>query len=209
MAQVGEQIDHAGFREAFNRHRAAEAFEWSSGCRVQRGQEEAGRDDIDDIAAVEVGIAHALAVVGAHGIGPAPSVGLAVGPQGGAGCRVDGDHVAARAGDRVQAAVDVTRRRAAALRLETGAVPGPGDFQIAEVLRRDLVGRSRTGVGEVIAQGGPLDGVLAPGYAGQQQQAGSAGNQSIRFHFAYLCLWGTTDMCRSHENCVTPGNCRD
>ena len=42
MAQIGEQVHDAGFRESFNRNLAAETFQRPAGGRVQRGQEKAG-----------------------------------------------------------------------------------------------------------------------------------------------------------------------
>ena len=54
--QVGQQINHAGFRKAFNPNRAAPIFQRLTGFRVQCRQEKGGRRNIDNTAAIDLGL---------------------------------------------------------------------------------------------------------------------------------------------------------
>ena len=144
VAEVRQQVDDAGVGEALDRHRLAEAFKMLAGLRVERVQEEGGRDDVDDAAPVDLGVADALAVAGAHRLFPTPRVRLAVGPERLAGGRVDGRYGPPVAGDGVEDAVDVARRRARQvqrMRPEVVPPPDPRHLEVPEVVGVDLVER--------------------------------------------------------------------
>ena len=161
MAQVRQQVDHAGVGKAFDGHGAAEPIQRDARLGVERGEEEAGRDDVNHAAAVDLGVGHALAIVGAHGIFGPRRHRLAVSPDGVAGFGVDGHNIALVARNGVENAIDQRRRRTSADGVETGAVPFPDDFQLAEVLGGDFGRGGIAGVGIVAAEREPLVGVGA------------------------------------------------
>ena len=138
VAQVGEQVHGPGLREALDVHRTAEAFDGLAGLGVQRVQEEGGRDHVDDVAPVHVGVGDALAVVLPHRVLPAEGLGLDPVPEHLAAGRVGGDHVALLPGDADQLAIDVDGGRARVNVRIRGSVPDPLDFELVEVGGVDL-----------------------------------------------------------------------
>ena len=138
VAQVVEQVHGPGLGEALDVHRASEALDGLAGLGVERVQEERGRDHVDDVAAVDVGVGDALAVVLPHRVLPAEGFGLDPVPEHFAGGGIGGDHVALLAGDADQLAVDVDRRRARVNYRIRGAVPDPVHLELVEVAGVDL-----------------------------------------------------------------------
>ena len=138
VPQIVEQIHGPGLREALDVHRAAEPLDGLAGVGVQGVQEERGRHHVDDVAPVDVGVGHALAVVLPHRILPAEGLGLHPVPQYLAAGRVGGDHVALLAGDADQLSVNVYGRRARVDVRIRGSIPDPIDFELLEVRGVDL-----------------------------------------------------------------------
>ena len=134
---------HAGLREAGQRHRAAPVLQRPAGPGVERVQEEGGADDVDDPTAVHFGVGHALAVALAHPAVEAGGVRLAVRPERLAGGRVDGDDVAALAGERCRG----RRRRRSGVERDTPSREDPklsprqtqATLEILEVVGGDLL----------------------------------------------------------------------
>ena len=91
---------------------------------------------------------------------------LAVHPQHLAGAGVERDDRAARAGGRVDDAVDHQRRRLEVelgTRAERVGLEPPRDFELVEVVFVDLIERRIAGAGEIAAVGGPLAGFASTG----------------------------------------------
>ena len=160
-----QHVHHARLREAVDGDGLAEAVDVPPRFGVERVQEEGGRRVVDDPSRVDFPVCDALPVVLPHGAFPARGVGFAVGPQGLAGLGVDGRHGAPLPRHRVQDPVNVGGGRLHLL-VDVGAkvvgVPHPGDLEVAEVVRVDLVDGRVAGAPCVGALEAPLTvGVLA------------------------------------------------
>ena len=139
VTEVLQQIDRPGFRKSLQWHRATEALERLTRMRVERVQEERRRDDVHDVASADVGVGHALAVILPHRVFPAEGGRLPERPERFTGAGVHRDDVPAIACDRDEHPVDVNRDRPREHVAEALAVPLPRDFELVEVLRRDLI----------------------------------------------------------------------
>ena len=145
----------------------AEAGVLLAGAGVQRHEQQVVRGDEDArvVALVIIPVGHA-AVLPAHVGGPVePVVGLRVVRPGQlAGARVERRHLPeGRA--QVDHAVDHQRHRLERARTDVLALagdfgldgaPAPGDLEVVEVLRRDLIERGVLRVGRVVAEVAPL-----------------------------------------------------
>ena len=140
MPEVSQHIYHPGIGKAVDGNRLAKAFQRCAGFAIQRGEEESRGDDVNHVLAVDHAVAYALTVIGAHGILPALRVRFPVRPDGFTGPGVYGDHVPAGSRHGIQATVDIAWRGAATLRLKAGTIPGPGHFQLIEVVGGYLIG---------------------------------------------------------------------
>ena len=145
------EIDHPVRPEV--RHRTARRG-------VERDQPVAG-GDVDDPGRLAVGLPVREAAAGQlprRGGAARPLV-EAVHPEHLAGRRVERHHRLARPAGRIHHAVDHQRRRLEAV-LRHGAevvrLEPPRHFQIAEVLRGDLIERRVAGVAEIAAVGAPF-----------------------------------------------------
>ena len=180
--QVRQHVDHTGLRETGERHRAAPVLQRPARLRVERVEEEGRTDDVDDPAAVHLGVGHTLPVAVAHPAVEAGGVRLAVGPERLAGGRIDRHHVAALAGNRIEDAVDVDRsraRHAEHARAVVVATPDPRHLEVLEVVGGDLIQARVAGVPGVAADVAPFAGRrFIPLRAGrgrhQQHNAGGA-----------------------------------
>ena len=128
MAQICKQIDYTCVRKAIYRHWIAEAFQWGAGFSIECCEEKSRRDNVDDVLAIDLTEAYALAVIGTHRILITLRIWLSVGPDCFAGLRVNCNDVATRARYRIHSTVNVARCGATALRLEAGPVPLPRYF---------------------------------------------------------------------------------
>ena len=158
--QRRNQVDDAGFGECRNAGRRAPVFQREAGPRVERPEKECGRGIKNHAAAVEFGPGDALAEVGARRTQVAHGFRFAESPQRLAGSGVDGHDLPALADHGVQHAIGKNRCRARSVfdpRSEIVAAPGPGDFELGEVLGVDLrqIGR-RARVPGVAAQIAPF-----------------------------------------------------
>ena len=176
--QIGEQVDDTGPRKPRQRHRRAPVLERPAGRGIERMEKEGGADDVDDPTPIHLGVGHALAVAIAHAAIEAGGMRLAVGPERLAARRVDRDHRAAVARDRVEDAVDVDRGRARhpeRARPEVVAAPDPGHLEVLEVIGADLIEGRVAGVRGIPADEPPLargrSPVLRPGPGRSQQDA--------------------------------------
>ncbi len=150
VTQVGEQVDGP---------LVTEALDLVPGVRIQRVQHEGGRHDEDPPVAVHLTVGHALAVVLPHRVLPPLGGGLPERPERFAGCRVDRDDGAPLPGHAVQSAVDVDRSRAEDVvgrGSKVVALPYPGDLELLEVGRVDLVERRVVRTPGVTAPVAPL-----------------------------------------------------
>ena len=173
--QVGDQIHHARLREPRNRNRLPEAFEMLAGLRVERMQEERGRDHVDHQPPVHLRVGDPLPVARTHGFLKAPRIRLAIGPQRLSRRRIHRHDGSPITYDREELPVDVARgglRKVARLRPVVVAPPHPGDFQIGEVVRIDVVkrrGASAPGVSALVAPF-PFGHVAVLRHEGRRQQ---------------------------------------
>ena len=181
------EVETAGRGEAVERDPAAPVLQRAAGLGVERPQEEGGAGDEDHPAAVHLGIGDALAVGLPGRAQVADGLGLAERPEGLAGGRVDGHHLPAGRGHRVEDAVDVDRRgpvEVVEVGAEVIAPPEPGHLEVREVVAGDLVEGRRAGVPGVAAEVAPLP-VLGPREAlrrgaGGQHQHGDGGDEAGR-----------------------------
>ena len=130
-----------------------------AGLRVEGDQVVAGRDRVDDAAALHLGVGDALAVVLAGRGLPARLLLHPPHPEGLAGGGVDGHDRAALAGHGVEPVADLDRRAPVdevGLGPVVGRVPAPGDLELARVLGVDLVERRIAAAGLVPAPVAPL-----------------------------------------------------
>ena len=158
--QVRQDVDDPGLREAGQRHGVAPVRQRPAGPGVERVEEEGGADDVDDAAAVHLGVGHALAVALAH---PAVEAG---------GCAARGrsrasrrwpDRWRRRYGARRRRCRGCRRRRSgveretpSAFRPVVVAAPDPRDLEVLEVVRGDLIETRVAGVPGVAADVAPL-----------------------------------------------------
>ena len=173
--EVGEQVDHAGAREARQRHRRPPVLEGQPGLCVEGVEKEGGADRIDDAPAVDLAPGDALAVAVPHAAVEPGGVRLAERPEGLAARGVDGDDGAALAGHRVQGAVDVNGSRAGHPKPrgpEVVAPPDPRHLEVVEVVGGDLVERGIAGVRGVAPDVAPLAGVLGASVRGERRDHG-------------------------------------
>ena len=169
MAQIREHIHHAALRKTVHRHRLAESLQRCAGCGIKGHEKETGRGHIDHAAAVHFIVGDAFAVVGAHGIFPAARIRQAVAPQRFSAGGVDGDDMTSITRDCIQHAIDIAGGGASADRAHAGAVPNPGDLELAEVIGGDLGGFGVSRLGEIVAQGEPFHGVRCRRVLGEQR----------------------------------------
>ena len=165
--EVLHEVDGPGVAEAVEGHGAAPALEGQAGLGVEGVQEEARRGDEHHPAAVDLGVGDALPVALAHRVLVAVGVGLAEAPEQLAGRRVEGDHVAPVAGHGDELASDQRRRGPRRGGTEARRVPLPGDLELLEVRRIELVGRRVARVPGVAAEVGP-PAVLGPRSLGRR-----------------------------------------
>ena len=107
--QIGDQINHAGRGERVDRHRSPPIFERLPGLGVERPEKEGRRRDVDDTSPVQLRVRHTLAEVRSRRAQVPHRLRLPEGPQGLAGSRVDGDHLAALSRDGVKDSVCIDR----------------------------------------------------------------------------------------------------
>lgn len=76
--------------------------------------------------------------------------------------------MSAGSGHGIHATVDIAWRGAATLCLKAGTIPGPGHFQLIEVVGAYLIGGRVAGMSKVITERRPFDGVLSVGGSGRK-----------------------------------------
>ena len=119
-----------------------------AGLPVERVQEEPGRDHVDHQPPVHLRVSDPLPVTRTHGFLKASRIRLAIGPQRLSRSRIHRHDGAPITYNRVELPVDVARgglREVARLRTVVVAPPHPGDFQVGEVVRIDVVERRGAG----------------------------------------------------------------
>ena len=220
MPQVGQQVDNPGLREPLDRYPGAEPFEVLTGLAIDRVQEEAGGDDVDDQTTIDIAVRHPFAVAGAHRLLPPHRVRLAVGPELLAARRVDRQDRATIAGRGVKHAVDIARRGlegVVGVRTEVVSAKHPGHLEVAEVARIDLVERRETGAPRVTALVPPLP-VLGARFLGthardrqqrcqNQGHAQHAGGPSTTLHVCshlFLRAWDVRQRRRNTALIIAP-----
>ena len=125
-----------------------------AGLRVERDQAVARRDVEDAVVAAAVGPVGQRRGPTAAAAPPAPrgAFGIAVHPQQLAGRGVERHHRAARAAGRVEHAADHQRRAFELVfraRAEAVGLEAPGDFELVEVARVDLIERRVPGAAQI------------------------------------------------------------
>ena len=128
MPQVPKQINYSTLRKPFNRYRLTPIFQRYTSLGIKRSQEETGGNDHHHTPTIDVAEGNALTVVRAHGIFSARRLGLAVGPNGFTGLRVDGNHVTIVTSHCVKQPINEGGRGASADSTKTGTIPFPGNF---------------------------------------------------------------------------------
>ena len=144
MAQVGQQVDHASLRKSFKRNRRPEPLKMCTGLPVERVQEKAWRNHVDDQASVDIPMPDPLAVGSAHRLLPADRVRLTIAPQLLPGGRVYRQDSTSIAGCGVEHAVDVARRgfeSIVLMRTKVVSAKHPSHLEVVEVTSVDLVNR--------------------------------------------------------------------
>ena len=161
MTQIFQHVHDTAFRESVHANRRTPIIERHPGLGIKRRQEKARRHNQHHAPSINVAKGHAFTIVGPHGIFRARGFWLAIGPDGFTGLRIDGDDMAVVAGHGIKQTVDQRRRGTATYRPEAGTIPLPGDFQIPEIFRRQLVSCGVASVRKVIAKREPLVSVLS------------------------------------------------
>jgi hypothetical protein len=136
-----------------------EVGQGSTGVGVERGQVVAGRDRVDDTAAIDLRVGDCLAVVLSRGGLPARIVPHPPHPQRLARGRVDRHHGASLTGDGVELVAHLERRGPVdeiGLGAVVGRFPAPCDLELPDVARVDLIQRRIAAAALVPAPVAPL-----------------------------------------------------
>ena len=163
--QVGEEIHDARLGESVERNARPPVLERPARLGIQGVEEEGGRDDVDDAPAVHLRVGDPLPVAVPHPAVEARRVRLAVRPDRLARRRLQRDDIPPLPRHGVEEPVHVDGRRAGDPEgegPEVVAPPDPGDLEVLEVLRRDLVEPGVARVPRVPSDVSPLAGRRPP-----------------------------------------------